>query len=402
MTGAKRILFISNGHGEDNHSAYIIQTLREYQPDLEISAMPLVGNGNAYRKLDIPIITPTQTLPSGGFTYVNRLLLLRDIVSGLVGLTLQQLRAIWRHRHDFDLIMATGDIVSQAFAYITGKPYVSFISCLSSLYEGHLRLGPFIGFTLRADRCLTVITKDPYTAQDLQQQGIGKAQFGGIPAMDRLKPSGKDLQLHPESPMIALLPGSRWPESERNFALLLQWVREMVTLRPDLHFRAALVPDLMERLPQLAAAEGWQYQDNRLSLIQPQTAEILCFSDAFADIIHQTSLVMGMAGLAVEQAAALGKPVIHIAGKGPQFNYAFAEAQTRLIGQSATLIGQGAADSETLRQAAQRCDQILSDPEYLARCLEHGRQRFGPPGASGRIARLLLAYLGYSQPEATY
>lgn len=401
MTRVTRILFISNGHGEDNHAAHIIRTLRELQPDLEIAAMPIVGEGHAYRRLDIPIIVPTQTLPSGGFTYVNRLLLLRDIWSGLIKLTWQQIRAIRQQRHQFDLIMATGDIVSQGFAYLSGKPYVSFISCLSSLYEGHLKLGPFIGFALRADRCLNVITKDPYTAADLQQQGLQKAVFGGIPAMDRLKPSGRDLQLQPGLPMIALLPGSRWPESERNFAMELRWVREMVRLRPETQFRAALLPDLMERLPQIAEAEGWHYQDHQLCLKESGIAvEVLCFSDAFADIIFQTTLVIGMAGLAVEQAAALGKPVIHIAGHGPQFNYAFAEAQTRLIGETSVLIGSGAATDETLREAAQQCHEILSDPEYLARCDQQGRQRFGPPGASKRIAHILLSYLGYSLQEA--
>lgn len=399
--GVKRILFISNGHGEDNHSGHIIQTLRELQPTLEIAAMPIVGEGNAYRRLNVPLIVPTQTLPSGGFTYVNRLLLFRDIGSGLVGLTWRQIRAIRRYRHRFDLIMATGDIVSQAFAYLSGKPYVSFISCLSSLYEGRLRVGPFIGFALRANRCLTVITKDPYTAQDLRQQGIAKATFGGIPAMDRLKPSGRDLQLHPDLPMIALLPGSRWPESERNFALQLRWVRQMVKLRPKIQFRAALVPNLMERLPQIADGEGWRYHDpgqGMIQLIDPEdeSVRVLCCSDAFADIVYQTTLVIGMAGLAVEQAAALGKPIIHIAGEGPQFNWAFAEAQTRLIGETSLLIGSGPATPETLQEAAQRCHEILADPEYLARCDRQGRQRFGPPGASHRICQILLSSLGYS------
>ncbi len=427
MSVAKRILFLSNGHGEDNHSAYIIQALRELEPEVEIAALPIVGEGQAYRRLQVPIIGPTQTMPSGGFTYVNRLLLLRDIGSGLIGLTWQQIQAVRRYAPSCDLIMATGDIVSQAFAYITGRPFVSFISCLSSLYEGRLRLGPLIGCTLRSRRCLTVITKDPYTAQDLQQQGLSKAMFGGIPAMDRLQVSGKDLELQPHQPMIALLPGSRLPEAERNFALQLQLVLEIAKLNPSIQFRAALVPNLMNQLPAIAAAAGWHCDEGRLTysgtldlqnLQDPQasqalsdlhqvpglhdplpdsiTPEVLCFRDAFGDIIHQTSLVIGMAGLAVEQAAALGKPVIHIAGKGPQFNYPFAEAQTRLIGFSAQMIGTEAATPQILQQAARRSLEILEDPDYLAACLEHGRHRFGPPGGSFRIAKVLLQSLGYS------
>ena len=64
---SKRILFISNGHGEDNHSSYVIETLLQLYPNLELAAMPIVGEGNAYRRLNIPIIGPTQNMPSGGF-----------------------------------------------------------------------------------------------------------------------------------------------------------------------------------------------------------------------------------------------------------------------------------------------------------------------------------------------
>ena len=51
-----RILFISNGHGEDNHSAHIIRSLRELEPDIEVAAIPIVGAGNAYRQIDVPIV----------------------------------------------------------------------------------------------------------------------------------------------------------------------------------------------------------------------------------------------------------------------------------------------------------------------------------------------------------
>lgn len=72
----QRVLFISNGHGEDNHSAHIIRRLRELCPEVEIEAMAIVGRGNAYRQLGVPIICPTRDVPpSSGFSYVDRRLL---------------------------------------------------------------------------------------------------------------------------------------------------------------------------------------------------------------------------------------------------------------------------------------------------------------------------------------
>jgi len=396
----QRILFISNGHGEDNHSSHIIRTLRRLNPSLELGAMPIVGEGAAYRRLGVPIIGPTKILPSGGFTYVNRLLLLRDIQAGLVGLLLRQLRAVWRYAPDCDLVHATGDGIGQAFAYLSGRPYISFISCLSSLYEGKLRVDPFLWRMLRSPRCLAVFTRDPYTAEDLTRQGLPRVHFGGIPSLDYLTATGKDLQLR-QVPMIALLPGSRLPEAAHNFRLQLRLVQQIARVMAGaVDFRAALVPRLMQELPAIAAAEGWQQHQNVLSYCDPDApaeqplAQVHCYDDAFNDIITQTTLVIGMAGLAVDQAVAIGKPVIQIPGPGPQFTYAFAEAQNRLLGLSAQTIGTGPATDATLKLAAQRVADTLQDQAYLAACVDNGRTRLGPAGGSLRIAEHILFHLG--------
>ncbi|MEA5535436.1 lipid-A-disaccharide synthase-related protein [Crocosphaera sp. XPORK-15E] len=399
---SKRILFISNGHGEDNHSSYVIETLLQMYPNLEVAAMPIVGEGNAYRRLNVPIIGPTQNMPSGGFSYINRLRLLTDLKAGLVGLTWQQLQAVWQYAPTCDLIMATGDTVSQGFAYSTGYPYVSFISCLSALYEGRLNIGPFIGTFLRSKRCLTVFTRDPYTAKDLGKQGITKAQFGGIPSLDKLQPTGKDLDLNSDLPMVALLPGSRLPEAVRNFKLQLNLILEIVkVMSPEqVQFRAALVPKVMQELGEIANSQGWQAEDGKLTYQTDKgTIQVLCYGDAFNDILHNCTLMLGMAGLAVDQGIALGKPVIQVPGEGPQFTYEFAEAQTRLIGSCAQTIGKGPATPETLREAAQCVAKTLADKDYLADCVEQGKNRFGPPGASVRIARFLLTYLGVTEDQ---
>ncbi|MEH2144256.1 lipid-A-disaccharide synthase-related protein [Nostoc sp.] len=405
---SKRILFISNGHGEDNHTSHVIQTLRQLCPSLDMAAMPIVGEGKAYRNLKIPIIGPTQRMPSGGFFYMKRLYLLKDFQSGLIGLTWRQLQAVLDYAPNCDLIMATGDFVSQTFAYLTKRPYVSFISCLSALYEGRLRLNPLLWHDLNSSRCLAVFTRDSYTADDLQRQGLTKAQFGGIPALDWLVPAGKDLHLKANVPAIALLPGSRMPEAARNFCLQLQLVVEIAKVMPEsgLQFRAALIPDLMEQLDDIAKSQGWQHQQGVLtysplgsSADESPIVEVRCYSDAFSDILCYSTLVIGMAGLAVDLAVAMGKPIILIPGEGPQFTYQFAEAQTRLVGISAQIIGTKPATPEILKQAARRVVETLQDSDYLAKCKENGPERFGPPGASERIARFLLTYLGETEEK---
>jgi uncharacterized protein (TIGR03492 family) len=387
------VLFISNGHGEDNHSAYVIRALQALRPDIDILALPIVGEGQAYQRLGVKIIGPTQALPSGGFTYMNRWRLLGDIASGLLALTWGQIRAVRRYGPQSDLVFATGDIVGQTFAYLSGRPFISFISPISSYYEGNIKIDYWFWRLLRTKRCLTIITKDPFTAQDLQNHGLAKAQCGGIPAMDWLIPTGRDLQLKPDIPMLALLPGSRIPEAIANFRLELAWVIEIVQTMgvENVQFRAALVSGVMTQLPDIAASEGWQYTPGELRYALGN-GEILirCYSDAFADIVHATQLVLGMAGLAVEQAVALGKPAVQIAGEGPQFTYRFAEAQNRLLGMSVKTVGTQAATPAILKEAAQTVVEVLQDPVYLEACRVHGQNRFGPLGAARRMAESIL------------
>ncbi|MBE9063284.1 lipid-A-disaccharide synthase-related protein [cf. Phormidesmis sp. LEGE 11477] len=401
----QRLLYISNGHGEDNHSSHIIRTLRAIRPELEIAALPIVGEGSAYRKIDVPIVGPTYTLPSGGFTYMNRLRLVDDIRAGLLTMTWKQYQAMRDYIGQVDFVAATGDTIGQAFAYLSGKPFVSFISPLSAMYEGRLNMDLILWQILKTERCKAVATRDAYTAEDLRKQGLAKVTFGGIPSLDRLKPTGKDIQLAEDKKMVALLPGSRTAEAVRNFKLEMQLALEAAQLNPDLQFRAALVPSVMTEVDRIAADEGWQCQRQQsgdrtwISLSAsadahyPNPVEILCYSDAFSDIACRCDLVVGMAGLAVDQAMAIGKPIVQIAGEGPQFTYAFAEAQDRLLGLSVQTIGKQAATPEILKEAAAYVVKTVEDDDYAKACIQNGQERFGPFGASARIANLILTHL---------
>ncbi len=430
---SQRLLYISNGHGEDNHSSHIIRTLKAIRPDLEIVALPIVGEGNDYQKLGVPIIGPTYVLPSGGFTFMNRLRLINDIRAGLLTMTWKQYQAMKHHIDQVDFVAATGDAVGQSFAYLSGKPFVSFISPLSATYEGTLKVDFVLWNIMKSERCKAIFTRDAYTAEDLRKQGLDKIHFGGIPALDRLKPTDKDLQLAADDKMVALLPGSRTVEAVENLKLEMQMVLEIAQLRPDLKFRAALVPSVFAEVEKIVdQADGdrwmdWQVETQQVQTQQVQTTEaqdktqdktqeigeqvpwlrlhhtgtpdypneatILCYKDAFSDIAYRTDLVIGMAGLAVNHAMAIGKPIVQIAGKGPQFTYAFAEAQQRLLGLSVQTIGERPATPAILQAAARCVVKTLDDKEYLHACVENGRQRFGPFGASARIAESILQHM---------
>ena len=396
------VLFLSNGHGEDAINCQIVKALRASGADVDVAAMPIVGDGAAYARSTVPIIGPTSPMPSGGVFYMNRLFLLKDIRAGLVRLTWGQLQAAWKHSSRCELVVTTGDLIAAGFARSTSRPYIIFLSAHSSYYEGEVYLGFLLNYLLSSEQCVAIFTRDALTAADLSRQGLTKAKFVGNPVMDNLNSTGKDLQLIPGVRTIALFPGSRLPEATDNLVLLLELVKEIAaTSTVPVQFRAALVPSLMSELDDIAVRAGWEMRSNKLIFSgiqqhnseQTATVEVICYCDAFADILQQSNLVIGMTGTAIEQAVGLGKPVITIPGNGPSFTYQFAEAQNRLLGDSVQVIGTEPANSDIFKEAALAIDRTLQNKSYLASCVKNGLERMGPAGGSKKITDFVKNHL---------
>jgi uncharacterized protein (TIGR03492 family) len=395
---SKRVLFISNGNGEDLNACEVLKALRHEYPDVEAIALPLVGDGNAYRRAGVQIATPTKALPSGGFAYMNLGKQIEDFQSGLIGLTWRQIKAARECGKTCDFVLATGDVLPALFAYLTGLPYAMFLVSSSAFYENRYIPRWLQALMMRSRRCRQILTRDGYSAELISKRGYKNTNFLGYPIMDVLEPTGRDLGLIPDVPAIALLAGSRLPEAAENLMLQLRLcVAIAQAFAPDpVQFRAALVPSLMNQLPELAdqvaGESGWIYSDGKFCQTKLGIS-VLCFSDAFPDILSQCDLAIGMAGTAVEQAVGLGKPVIQILGNGPQFSYRFAEAQERLLGLSVQTIGKVPATPEILIEAARCVKKTLGDRDYLERCQQNGLERVGAKGGSKRLAEAIATQI---------
>jgi uncharacterized protein (TIGR03492 family) len=390
-----RILLISNGHGEDLNGSLIGEALRSIDNNLIIDAFPLVGEGKSYLTKKISIVAPIQSMPSGGIFYLNPLNLIKDLSSGLVALTIKQIITINKLKNNYDLVMAIGDVVPLFFAYLIGKKFVSFLVANSSYYEGKLKLPFLTKIFLKSSRCQLIFAKDKFTADDLQTQGLTKTICEGYPIMDALKPTEKNLELSPEISMIALLPGSRLPEALHNLSLQLEVCKTLVKMSDqNWQFRGALVPNITDNdLKAIADNLGWYYNSGVFSTeIDGKNILVKVYNDAFANILLQCNLVLGMAGTAVEQAVGLGKPVIQNSGKGPQFTYRFAEAQMRLLGSSTITIEDDDDKTVIYEKTALKIIEVLEDKEFLAECINNGKQRIGESGASLKIARKIVSF----------
>jgi uncharacterized protein (TIGR03492 family) len=376
-----KVLCISNGHGEDQVAVRILEHLRPYP--ITLSALPIVGLGEAYKKLEVPIIGPTRVLPSGGFVYMDSKELLKDIQGGLGGLTVQQWKAIKTWKENGDFILAVGDIVAQLFAWASGLPYAFVATAKSDYYIGGKPtvFDPWDRWLMNSEKCRAAFIRDQITTDNLKEKNIERAYYLGNPMMDGLEPKGFNFETIgiPQRSRIGLiLPGSRPPEAYRNLQLLLdQLVQLEGQTPPKLGYLCALAGDLED---QELAQLGWRFVPTETGgYLEKGSLIVRLVRGLFADALQRADFAIAMAGTATEQCVGKGKPVFSFAGGGPQFTYAFAEAQTRLLGPSVFLC-------QNSKELKHKLWTTLENPEKLAIFRDNGLERMGTAGASQQIA----------------
>lgn len=408
-----KLLLLSNGHGEDAIAVKIGQAwaqLTGLTPAEGLAALPMVGEGNAYHRLGIPLITPGQTLPSGGFNNMDVRQLWRDLRGGLLGLTKTQWDSLQKWAHQGGKVLAVGDLVPLALAWLSQCDY-GFVGTAKSEY--YLRqpggewlpstqpwekwLGsayyPWERWFMTRARCVGVFPRDRLTHGVLQGQGIASYDVGN-PMMDGLattayrpQPLGEGEDL-----IITLLPGSRSPEIGQNWVLILESLRSVSRSFPGrkLTFLAAIAPSLS--LPPLIRAseqEKWQagshhgldYLTDGQTFTQ-DNAQLIFSQRGFNHCLHYSRAAIAMAGTATEQFVGMGKPVVSFPGPGPQYNAYFARRQTWLLGISLTLVDRPAQVGNALKN-------ILENGQQLLAIADNGRARLGPGGAAEGIAKIL-------------
>ena len=408
-----RLLVLSNGHGEDLIALRVIEALRCLQPAVDIAVLALVGEGAAFtgapRHLGLQCLGPCRPLPSGGFSNQSLRGLLQDLAAGLPLSTWQQLLVARRWGATGQPILAVGDLLPLAMAWLGGGPY-GFIGTPKSDYTWMTPPVPGWGSTAAADgyhrckgsewdpwewalmrhpRCRLVAVRDRLTARGLRAHGVG-ALAPGNPMMD-------GFQEHPLPPTlrqrrrILLLPGSRLPEALGN-------LKRLLTSLPDSHQCDRLggvtvllptgrglsssreLPDLLRGAqfdpmppPGLSGAEArWRRGPLEMWIRQG------CF-EVWAP---WAEVGVATAGTATEQLVGLGLPALSLPGPGPQFTQGFARRQSRLLGGAVV-------PCASPGELGSRLLELLRDPMARERLGRLGRQRMGPPGGSAALAGLI-------------
>ncbi|WP_414584288.1 lipid-A-disaccharide synthase-related protein [Scytonema sp. PCC 10023] len=433
-----RLLVLSNGHGEDVIAVRILQELQQQPNPPEIFALPLVGEGHAYQQLDIRLIGSVRTMPSGGFVYMDGRQFVRDVQGGLLQLTASQIKAVrhWvntqKKSGNRKAILAVGDIIPLLFAWLSDASY-AFVGTAKSEYYVRDEVDllkrknrgaswenfsgsiyhPWERWLMSRQRCKAVFPRDSLTAEILKKWPIPAFDLGN-PMMDGLEPSiprprfysaDAEKQELARPLIVTILPGSRPPEAYGNWHQIMIAVSAMMALFRErefvghtsgtMVFLGAIAPSLhFESIRQILESQGWhphaeppiQIPDADTLTFKQKNAFFILSQNAYNDCLHLGDMAIAMAGTATEQFVGLGKPAITIPGQGPQFTYAFAEAQSRHLGPSVILV-------EEPTEVAKAVKSLLANPDTLQAIAENGIRRMGKPGAAKRIAEYLMELL---------
>jgi uncharacterized protein (TIGR03492 family) len=375
----KRLLVVSNGYGEDLAAAQVVRALPV--EDLDVVVYPLVGLGLHYPPA-VTLLDPRREFPSGGFGWIAGWRSLRhDLAEGLARFWLSQRRTLRSQRGHVDLVLALGDVYCLAMASGVGGPVV-FLAWSKSHYVAPYN---WVEVCLLRRLASQVFTRDEVTAAALRSRGV-QAEFRGFWMTDALRLSGETFGLPPGRPVVTLLPGSKLPAFD-NLIMLLRAANlaaaRTVPAPAVLLAWASQLP--LARLRETIEAHGGVWVDP--SHFRFHAIEVTVTTAHFADALGVATAVLGMAGSAHEQAAALGKPIVAFPGEGPQFRPRFLQEQRRLLGEALVA-------TATWEEAGIALADLLVDPLERERRGRSGRARHGGLSGTAPIARYVLERLG--------
>src|SRR5690606_19353837 len=107
--GPVKLLFVTNGHGEDRLALCLVRALGASLPGAEIRAVPLVGEGRLLEEAGIAVAGPRVRVPSGGLVRPTAGAVWRDLRAGLVRQFRRQMRFLREQAAWAQAAIAVGD-----------------------------------------------------------------------------------------------------------------------------------------------------------------------------------------------------------------------------------------------------------------------------------------------------
>lgn len=308
-----KILIVSNGHGEDLIGSYLVRSLKTANPGCQIYAVPLVGSGEAYDQEGVVPMIRHSPVSSGGFVRSFGALF-KDIGAGLLGHLWRSRKAVIKVSRQIDITVCVGDVFCLVMGAFRNRSRVIFLpTAKSSRFKAHSNverwmIRKFAGKTY---------PRDVESADDLKRDGIDAVYLGNV-MMDHLDPTGDTFDLNLSDPVLGILPGSR-DEVYDNLTFVLSLVEELNDRGICHQFVVSVAGSIdVSRLCERVKEIGWMFQVNEDLGQLVKGDRRVRLSRKFTDVLAVSTVFVGLAGTANEQALFLNKPVVAFQGFGPQ------------------------------------------------------------------------------------
>lgn len=381
---ARRILFVSNGHGEAAIADRIAQDVHRLDPAIEIDHFPLVGESRATYMREVG---PRELMPSGGLIAMGNLRnIARDVGSGLIGLTLRQRRFLRRSRGTYDRVVAIGDVFALLMALAAGAP-VTYVGTAKSV-----RVAPYgRGERIVLRRARRIFVRDEATAERLRAQRVAAEAPGNV-IVDLFGDEDvrADEAVRGFDPAIAVFPGSR-ASAYADAGFLMQVLRAVAQSRPALGGVLSIAPlldiDAFAATLRAAGMSVERREDERIPFVVRDGERVLAraWRGTIGPLLSRVQMVIGQAGTANEAAAAAGVPVVAFERERDRKGAWYRMRQHGLLGEALAVL------PGDLPSAAQGLAALLDDPQRRTAMGAHGRERMGAPGGARAIAQTLVS-----------
>lgn len=367
------IVIASNGYGEDAIASVLAVKMKNAYPLAHVSAFPLVGSGEAFRKSGVDILSAKSVTPSAGIFKYSLRELWSDIKAGLLRQVSEQLKDWRKISRNILTPVCVGDVYLLLNALWGSGRRPMFVATAKTVHiSGHWRTERALirSFTLKT------WTRDEPTADQIG----GNASYSGSPIMDLLCDSQTT-----KGNIILLLPGSR-KSAGRDVKILLGAVEIMSSHGHD-DYRMVLAPTLdYKSFFTSCENEGWTHSENVLT---KNGITISLTHDEIAEASDGAKILLGMGGTANQLCAGLGLPVIAPDNKGKR-------VQKKLLGASEILTHNSAG---AIAECAMR---VLADEKLYGFMSRTGRKRMGTQGACDDVIKFTRDVLGWGIREKVY
>ncbi len=331
-----KIIFLSNGYGEDTISTYIIRELKNKINNIDISAFPLVNEGEKYKQNNIKVIGPTKILKSSGISgFLNIKNFIIDIKDGLLNLILKQLNFLKEYKNKKNIyLVAVGDIYPlflSVFQNKLSKTNVIFIPTAKSY-----KTEPFNFIEIYLMSLVNAnFVRDEITYLKLKNK-LNNVYFVGNPVLDI-----EYLQLSENINLInniIILPGRK----QNCLNNLIYFIKAI-----NLILNKIKTENILNFLPTFSIIVPDFYPINEIKnlieneLNQENKEKVYLLSDKYYRYVLENSyLVWGQGGSANEQAAGYKLPVISF-----NENNWYRKRQKKLLNNCLILVKQYDIDS---------------------------------------------------------